>query len=120
MFLGLSLVVHLIIIIEMSCNWFLSLQIVFCFLNKKQEVRDDLSVCVLNTLPKVCSLLSLLAVNLTKVGYRFFKKSRDLTLVTISKGHAWEPAPCLVWCPHIFCWWRYVFHLSRDPTRPPH
>ena len=33
----------------------------------QQEVRDDLSVCVLNILPKVSSLLSLLATNLVKV-----------------------------------------------------
>ena len=30
-----------------------------------------------------------------------------------------KSAPCLVGCPYI-CRWRYVFHLSRDPTRPIH
>ena len=28
-------------------------------------------------------------------------------------------APCLLWwCRYVFCRWRYVFYLSRDPTRP--
>ena len=49
---------------------------------KKQEVGDDLSVCVLNILPKVSSLPSLLSINLVKVEYRFFKQSCDLMLVT--------------------------------------
>ena len=35
--------------------------------NKKQEVRDNLSVCVLNILPKVSSLPNLLAINVMKV-----------------------------------------------------
>ena len=33
---------------------------------KQQELGDDLSVCMMNILPKVSSLSSLLAVNLTK------------------------------------------------------
>ena len=35
--------------------------------NFREEVGDDLSVCVLNVLPKVSSLPSLLAINLVKV-----------------------------------------------------
>ena len=34
---------------------------------KKQEVGDDWSVCVINILPKVSSLPSLLAINLMKM-----------------------------------------------------
>ena len=35
--------------------------------NKKQEVRDNLSVCVLNILPKVSSVPNVLAINVVKV-----------------------------------------------------
>ena len=42
----------------------------------EQEVGDNLSVCVLNILPKVSSLPNLLAINLVKVEiYIFFKQS---------------------------------------------
>ena len=27
-------------------------------------------------------------------------------------------SPCLLWCWYIFCWWRYIFYLSRDQGRP--
>ena len=37
----------------------------------EQEVVDDLSVCVMNILPKVSSLPSLLAVNLVKMEMNF-------------------------------------------------
>ena len=30
----------------------------------------------------------------------------------------YQVSPSLLWCWYIFCRWRYVFHLSRDPTRP--
>ena len=43
----------------------------------QQEVGDDLSVCVLNILPKVSSLCDLMW---PQVGH-----------FTSSKGHAWEP-----------------------------
>ena len=43
---------------------------------------------MLNTLPKVRSLPSSLAINLMKMEIEIFQKSRDLTL---SKGHVWEP-----------------------------
>ena len=39
----------------------------------KQEVRDDLNVCVLNILPKDSSLSSLFAVNLTEVQIQIFQ-----------------------------------------------
>ena len=29
-------------------------------------------------------------------------------------------APCLVWYQYIFCRYRYLFYLSRNPTRPLH
>ena len=49
---------------------------------------------MLDILPKVSSLPSLLAKRaLWKWMYRFFKRSRDLTLFTWSKGHVWEPLP---------------------------
>ena len=56
------------------------------------------------------------------------KLSRDLTLVTWSKGNVvlrMETSHCksvlyLVWCSWV-CRWRYnVFNLSRDVTWPPH
>ena len=63
-----------------------------------QEVGDNLSVCMIIFLPKVSSLPSLLAINLWKWRYRFFKQSRDIMLVTWSKGHIWEP---LTLCQHL-------------------
>ena len=69
---------------------------------------------MLNILSKVSSLPYLLAKKvLKKQIYRFFKRSRDLTLVTWSKGHVWEPS-------YIFCRRSYVLYLFRDPTRPFH
>ena len=38
-----------------------------------QELGDDISVCVLNILPKVSSLPSLLAINLVKVEMQIFQ-----------------------------------------------
>ena len=46
------------------------------------SVSDDLSVCVLNILPKVSSLLPLLAINLVKGEIQSFKQSCALMLVT--------------------------------------
>ena len=58
----------------------------------------------------------------------FFKLSHHLMLVTWSEHHVvlrmeaslCKSAPCLVWCPWIFCRWIYnVFNLPRDLTCPP-
>ena len=51
-----------------------------------------------------------------------FMWSCDLMLNTLSKGHVdlsvatsySKSAHCLIWCPCIFCRWRYVFSLSLD------
>ena len=40
---------------------------------KEQELGDDLSVCIMNILPKVSSLPSLLAINLTKMEIKKFQ-----------------------------------------------
>ena len=47
----------------------------------EQEVGDNLSVCVLNILPKVSSLPNLLAINLVKVEIYIY----------ILNSHLWEP-----------------------------
>ena len=48
--------------------------------NLRQEVGDDLSVCVMNILPKVSSLPNSLAINLMEMEIWIFQ-SRDLVLV---------------------------------------
>ena len=61
------------------------------------------------------------------------QKSRYRSFITITWPHVGyfikgsclggfytKSAPCLVWCPYIFCRWRYVFYLSLEPTRPLH
>ena len=52
--------------------------------NKEQEVTDELRVCVLNILPEVSTLSSLVAVSLVEVEIYFFQLSYDLTLITWS------------------------------------
>ena len=77
---------------------------------------------MLNIFSKVSNLPSLLAVNFTKVEIWIIQ---IVTLPHVShfiKGSCLgvsytTSAPCLVWCPYIFCRWRYVFFLSHDPTR---
>ena len=63
----------------------------------KQKVVYNLIVCVLNPLPEVSTLLSLVAISFAEWTYKFFKLSRDLTLV---KGEIllWlvTIVPCLV------------------------
>ena len=90
-----------------------------------QEVGNDLSVCVLNIVPKASSLPSLLAMNLMKVEIQIFQTVTWPHLGDLTKGSCLgasynKSAPCLVWCSYIFCRWIYVFYLSRDPTRPLH
>ena len=50
-------------------------------LKYEQEVGDDFSFCVLNLLPEVNTLSSLVAISLWKWRYKFLKLSRHLTLV---------------------------------------
>ena len=49
---------------------------------KKQEVVDDLSVCVLMLLPEIDILPSFVAVSIAKWTYKFLKLPLDLMLVT--------------------------------------
>ena len=51
------------------------------FKKTKQKVVYNLSVCVLNPLLEVSTLLSLVAINFVEWTYKFFKLSRDLALV---------------------------------------
>ena len=68
-----------------------------------QEVGDDLSVCVLNILPKVSSLCDLMWPH----------------VVHLIKGSCLGASYTkLAWCRYIFCSWRYVFYLSCNSTRP--
>ena len=90
-----------------------------------QEMGNVLSVCAVNILPKASSLSILLNINLMKVEKQIFQ-----TVMGPPIGHLIKQSclgafyikwtPCLVWCPCYFCWWYYVFYLSRDPTRPLH
>ena len=81
---------------------------------RKQGVGDDLSVCVLNILPKVSSLPKVLTVKLTKVEIKDFQMVTWRHVGHFIKGSCLgasytKTAPCLVWCPYVFCRWRYVF-----------
>ena len=73
----------------------------------EQEVGDNLNVCVLNILPKVSSLCDLMW---PQVDHLIKRSCLEASYTKLS--------PSLVWCRYIFCRWRYVFYLSRDPTRP--
>ena len=42
-------------------------------IKKKQEVSDDLSICVLNILPKSSSVSSLVAINMMKMEIEIFQ-----------------------------------------------
>ena len=68
-------------------------------------------------------------ISLVIVKCKFFKLSSGLALVTPLRSHMvlsigasyCNSAPCLVWCPIVFCRWEYdVFTLSRDLIWPPH
>ena len=73
----------------------------------KQEVGDDLSVCLLNILPKGSSRCDL---TWPHVGH--------LNKGPCLRASYTKLAISLAWCRYIFCRWRYVFYLSRDPRRP--
>ena len=98
----------------------------FCInyvLQDKQEVDDDLSVCMMNIIPKVNSLPSLLAISLMKMEIEIFQTVTWPHVDHLIKGSCLiasntKSPPCLLWCRYIFCRWRYVFYLSREPTRP--
>ena len=51
------------------------------FSKTKQKVVWNLSVCVLNLLPEVGTLLSLVAISFVERTYKFFNIPRDLILV---------------------------------------
>ena len=72
-------------------------------------------------IPKVSGLLSLLAINLMKWIYRFFKQSLVLILFTWSKSHVGEPLTLsqqLAYCGVDRSSAGGDMHLSCDPTRP--
>ena len=92
-------------------------------IKKKQEVSDDLSICVLNILPKSSSVSSLVAINLMKMEIEIFQKVTwphvdNLIKRSCLGASNTESALCLSWCQNIFCRWRFAFYLSREPTRP--
>ena len=93
----------------------------YCYLLSKQEVGDDLSVCVLNLFPKFNTMPSLVVISLVKVEILIFQ------IVTWSKGHSAlrfgtsHDKSSQFRCSWVFCKCRYnVFSLSRDLTRPLH
>ena len=70
---------------------------------KQQEVGDGLSVCVLNILPKVSSLLSLLAINVMKVEIQIFSNSHvtlcwsfDQRIIFRNRSHYVSTLPSVV------------------------
>ena len=78
---------------------------------KKQEVADDLSVCVLNILPKVSSLPSLLVINLVKVEIQIFQTVMWRHVGHLIKGSCLgasytKLAPSLVLGRYIFSGWK--------------
>ena len=80
-------------------------------------------VCTLNNLPNVSSLPTLLAIKPVKMGNIDFANMPHFG--HLSKGSCLgasyiQSTPCIVWCRYIFCRLRYVFDLSRDPTKPLH
>ena len=116
-------------------RWNLGLLLLFCrptWINfpdypykNKQDVGDELGVCVLNILPKARSLPSLLAINLVKVKIQIFQTVTWPHFGHLIKGFCLgvsytKSTPFLVWCKYIFYRWIYVFYLSRDPTRTFH
>ena len=76
-------------------------------------------VCMLNIVPKVSSLPSLLPINLVKMEDIDFS-NRPHVGHLIKESCLGASEPCLVWCWCIFCRLRYVFYLSRDPTKRLH
>ena len=90
---------------------------------KLQKVGNDLSVCVLNILPKVSSLPDLLSINLVKVEIQIFQTVIWPYIGHLIKGSCLGASytklpPCLVWYRCIFCRLRYISYLSPDPKRP--
>ena len=89
----------------------------------KQEFDDDLSVYLMNILPKVSSLPNLLAINFMKMEIQIVQTVTWPHVGHLIKGSCLGAsntmsAPCQLWCRYIFWWWRHVFCLSRDPTSP--
>ena len=87
---------------------------------RKQELGDDLSVCVLNIVLKTSSLPSLLTVNLTKVEIQISQTVTRPHVGHFIKGSCLgasytKSAPCLVWYPQIFCRWKYVLICHVSP-----
>ena len=76
------------------------------------SLETRLFVCMLNILPKVSSLPSLLAINLVKMQNTHFSNIPHVGHLTkgscLGASYA-KTAPCLVWCRYIFCRLRYVF-----------
>ena len=89
-------------------------------LQDKQEVDDDLSVCMLNILPKVNSLPSLLAIILMKMEIEIFQTVTWPHVDHLIKGSCMgvSNTKSTRLCWYNLCRWRYVFYLSREPTRP--
>ena len=78
-----------------------------------------MSICMMNILPKVCSLPSLLALNLMKIEIQILQTVTWPHLGHLIKGSclgASDTMSAPSW--YIFCRWRFVFYLSLDPTRP--
>ena len=80
---------------------------------------------MLNFLPKVSSLPSLLAKKPCESECIYFSNGHVTSCWSLDQGSCLgtsytKSAPSLVWCPYIFCKWSYVFYLSRHPSRPLH
>ena len=67
----------------------------------KRKVSDDLHVCMLNLLPKVNTLSSLVATSLATL-CQYFKLTYDHTLLRVGVSHSMS-APYLVWSPWDPC-----------------
>ena len=68
-------------------------------------------VCMLNIVPKVSSLPSLLPINLVKMENIDFSNRLHVGHL-IKESCLGASEPCLVWCWCIFCRLRYVFYVT--------
>ena len=56
----------------------------------------------------------------TRTGFRAQVANHQATRPSYFGVFYTKSAPCLVWCPYIFCSWTYVFYLSHDLKIPLH
>ena len=92
-----------------------------CLINPLTHFKPVLDLCWNQVVGLHAEYPSLLAINLVKMEHIHFSNRRHVGYLIKESclGASYtKSAPCLVWCWYIFCRLRYVFYLSRDPTKP--